>query len=54
MKGYSTGMVDANEDCDAAHDARPLSLELVGLSEVTVNTRVEQANNRCGKKEYAN
>lgn len=48
--GYSTGMVNANKNCYAAHDTGPLSLKFVGFSEVTVDTGVQQANNSCFKK----
>lgn len=46
-EGYSTGVVDAHEDRDTAHDAGPLPLELVGLPQVTVNAGVQQADDRC-------
>lgn len=39
--GYGTGVVDANEHRYTAHDAGPLSLELVRFSKVTVNTGVQ-------------
>lgn len=45
--GYSTGVVDAHEHGDAAHDAGPLPLELVGLPEVAVDAGVQQPNHSC-------
>lgn len=41
-------MVDAHEDGHAAHHAGPLPLELVRLSEVTVDAGVQQADHSCG------
>lgn len=43
-------MVDAHEDGDAAHDAGPLPLELVGLPEVAVDAGVQQANHSCKRR----
>lgn len=47
MKGYNTGVVDSYKDGDASHDAGPLPLELVGLSQMTVEAGVQQADNSC-------
>ena len=44
VKGYDTGVVDAHEYGDAAHDAGPLPLELMGFPEVAVDTGVQQAD----------
>lgn len=49
-EGYSTGVVDAHEHGDAAHDAGPLPLELVGLPEVAVDAGVQQANHSCKRR----
>lgn len=43
-EGYGAGMVDANEDGHAAHHAGPLPLELVRLTEATVDAGVQQAH----------
>lgn len=49
-EGYSAGVVDAHEHGDAAHDAGPLPLELVGLPEVAVDAGVQQANHSCKRR----
>lgn len=49
-EGYSAGVVDAHEDGDAAHDAGPLPLELVGLPKVAVDAGVQQANHSCKRR----
>ena len=50
MKGYDTGVVDAHEHCDAAHDTRPLPLELMGFPEVAVDTGVQQADDSWNRQ----
>lgn len=50
VKGYNTGVVDTDEHSDTPHDARPLPLELVRLSQVAVETGIQQADNSCKKK----
>lgn len=50
MKGYNTGVVDADEHGDTPHDAGPLPLELVGLSQMAVEAGVQQADNSCEEK----
>lgn len=47
VKGYGTGMVDANKHGDASHDAGPLPLELVRLSQMAVEAGIQQTNNSC-------
>lgn len=47
VKGYNTGVIDANEHCDAPHDAGPLPLELVRLSQMAVEAGIQQADNSC-------
>lgn len=47
IKGYNTGVVDSYKDGDASHDAGPLPLELVRLSQMTVEAGVQQADNSC-------
>lgn len=49
MKGYNTGVVDTDEHCDAPHDAGPLPLELVWLSQMAVEAGVQQANDSYEK-----
>lgn len=49
-KGYNTGVVDTDEHSDTPHDARPFPLELVRLSQVAVETGIQQADNSCKKK----
>lgn len=49
VKGYNTGVVDTDEHSDTPHDARPLPLELVRLSQVAVETGIQQADNSCKK-----
>ncbi len=49
VKGYSAGVVDADEHCDAPHDAGPLPLELVRLSQMAVEAGIQQADNSCEK-----
>lgn len=46
-KGYSTGVVDAYEHCDAPHDAGPLPLELMWFSQVAVEAGVQEADDGC-------
>lgn len=46
VEGYHTGMVDAHEHGDAPHDAGPLSFKLVWLSQMAVQTGVEQTDDR--------
>lgn len=46
-------MVDAHEHGDAPHDAGPLPLELVRLSQVAVEAGVEQADDGWGKTQAA-
>lgn len=55
-EGYSTRMINANENCYASHDAGPLSFELVWFPQVAVNAGVQQANNSCkrNKTTYTN
>jgi hypothetical protein len=43
-RGYSAGMVDANEHGHTAHHTGPLPLELVGLAEPTVNAWIQQTD----------
>lgn len=50
VKGYNTGVVDADEHCDTPHDAGPLPLEFVWLSQVAVQAGVQEAHHGCGKK----
>ena len=54
MKGYNTGVVDADEHGDTPHDAGPLPLELVGLSQMAVEAGVQQADNSCEEKKGTN
>ena len=42
-------MVDPNKNCDAPHDAGPLPLELMRLSQVAIQAGIQEANNSCGK-----
>lgn len=51
MKGYNTGVVDADEHGDASHDAGPLPLELVRLSQMAVEAGIEQADNSCQEEQ---
>lgn len=51
VKGYNTGVVDTNEHCDAPHDAGPLPLEFVWLSQVAVQAGIQEAHNSCEKSE---
>ena len=51
MKGYNTGVVDADEHGDAPHDAGPLPLELVRLPQVAVEAGVEEADHRCRQEQ---
>ena len=47
IKGYGTGMVDANIEGDTAHNTRPfLFLELF-LSEQFVEEWIEESDRRC-------
>lgn len=50
VKGYNAGVVDADEHRDAPHDAGPLPLELVRLSQMAVEAGIQQADNSCGRK----
>lgn len=50
VKGYNTGMVDTDKHCDAPHDAGPLPLELVRLSQMAVKAGIQQAYNSCKKR----
>lgn len=50
-KGYNTGVVDTDEHRDAPHDAGPLPLEFVRLSQMAVEAGVQQADNSCEKEE---
>lgn len=50
-KGYNTGVVDADKDCDTPHDAGPLPLELVGLTQMAVEAGIQQADNSCEKEQ---
>jgi len=43
-------VVDADEHCDASHDAGPLPLELVRLSQMTVEAGIQQAHNSCERE----
>lgn len=49
LQGYSTCMVNANEDGYTSHDTGPFSLEFVRLAKMTVNAGIEQANNSCNR-----
>lgn len=49
LKGYNAGVVDPHKNCDAPHDAGPLPLELVWLSQVAIQAGIQEANNSCGK-----
>lgn len=51
VKGYSTGVVDPDEHCDAPHDAGPLPLELMWLSQMAVEAGIQQADNSCEKEQ---
>lgn len=51
VKGYNTGVVDTDEHCDAPHDAGPLPLEFVWLSQVAVQAGIQKAHNSCEKRE---
>lgn len=44
-------MVDADEHGDAPHDAGPLPLELMRLSQMAVEAGVQQADNSCEKEQ---
>lgn len=50
VKGYNTGVVNTDEHCDASHDAGPLPLEFVWLSQVAVQAGIKKAHNSCEKK----
>lgn len=43
----STGVVDAHEDSNAAHDAWPFTLVCVRLTQLTVKERVQKADDGC-------
>lgn len=49
-KGYNTGVVDTDEHRDAPHDAGPLPLEFVRLSQMAVEAGVQQADNSCERR----
>lgn len=51
VKGYNAGVVDADEHCDAPHDAGPLPLELVRLSQMAVQAGIQKADNSCEKEQ---
>lgn len=51
VKGYNTGVVDADEHGYAPHDAGPLPLKLVRLSQMAVEAGIQQANNSCEKEQ---
>lgn len=44
VKGYNTGVVDADKHCDTPHDAGPLSLKFVRFSQVAVQAGVQKAH----------
>lgn len=50
-KGYNTGVVDADKHCDAPHDAGPLPLELMWLSQMAIEAGIQQADNSCEKEQ---
>lgn len=43
-EGYSTGVIDAHKDSNAAHHACPLPFKLVWLSKMAIQTGVQQTN----------
>lgn len=44
VKGYNTGVVDADKHCDTSHDAGPLPLKFVWFSQVAIQAGVQKAH----------
>lgn len=53
-EGYSTGVIDAHKDSNAAHHACPFPFKLVWLSKMAIQTGVQQTNHSWGKKNKNN
>lgn len=52
-KGYSAGVVDTHENGHTTHDAWPFPLELVGLTQASVNAGIQQPNDSCTESKAA-